>query len=185
MDNIHVDDHPEGDKTPKLEEIPRIKMLLAMLRWDVIPDEQATRYMKIEPDNEYQERRVLPVPLQILKITDNRRFPTEQIVSSTPTKQTEKPKPKKNINKPSVIISERQVEVAEVSQSQKFAIEQVLDATVLSIKGNKVTYEILGTIKLTEKEPKKATYLKPGQFVKVKITGLKEDESIKSVKHVD
>jgi hypothetical protein len=43
----------------------------------------------------------------------------------------------------------------------------------------------LGTIKLTEKEPKKATSLKEGQVVKVKITALKDDGSIKSVKFTD
>jgi hypothetical protein len=82
-------------------------------------------------------------------------------------------------------ISERQTEIAEVFQSQKFEIDQVLDATVLAVKGNKVTYEILGTIKLTEKEPKKAASLKEGQVVKVKITALKDDGSIKSVKCID
>lgn len=82
-------------------------------------------------------------------------------------------------------ISERQAEIAEVFQSQKFEIDQVLDATILAVKGNKVTYEILGTIKLTEKEPKKAASLKEGQVVKVKITALKDDGSIKSVKCID
>lgn len=79
-------------------------------------------------------------------------------------------------------VSERQAEIAEVFHSQKFEIDQVLEATVLGVKGNKVTYEILGTIKLTEKEPKKAATLADGQTVNVKITALKEDGSIKSVK---
>ncbi|MFN6519172.1 MAG: hypothetical protein RMY29_032415 [Nostoc sp. CreGUA01] len=82
-------------------------------------------------------------------------------------------------------ISERQAEIAIVFQSQKFEIDQVLEAIVLAVKGNKVTYEMLGTIKLTEKEPKKAASLKEGQVVKVKITALKEDGSIKSVKFID
>ncbi|MEH2295176.1 hypothetical protein [Nostoc sp.] len=82
-------------------------------------------------------------------------------------------------------ISERQAEIAEVFQSQKFEIDQVLDATVLSIKGNKVTYEMLGRIKLTEREPKKAASLEEGQIVKVKITALKEDGTIKSVKFIN
>jgi hypothetical protein len=79
-------------------------------------------------------------------------------------------------------ISQRQAEIAEVSQSQKFEVDQVLDASVLSIKGNKVTYQILEVIKLTEKEPKKAASLKEGQVVKVKIVAIKDDGSIKSVK---
>lgn len=82
-------------------------------------------------------------------------------------------------------ISERQAAITEVFQSQKFEIDQVLDATVLAVKGNKVTYEILGTIKLTEKEPKKAASLKEGQVVKVKITALKDDGSIKSIKLIE
>ncbi|MEH2381087.1 MAG: hypothetical protein V7K27_19740 [Nostoc sp.] len=82
-------------------------------------------------------------------------------------------------------VSERQAEIAVVFHSQKFEINQVLDATVLSVKGNRVTYEMLGTIKLTEKEPKKAASLKEGQVVKVKITALKDDGSIKSVKFIE
>ncbi|AKG20263.1 hypothetical protein [Calothrix sp. 336/3] len=81
-------------------------------------------------------------------------------------------------------VSERQAEIAKVLESQKFEIDQVLDATVLSVKKAKVTYEILGAIKLTENEHKKASSLekKLGVVVKVKIVALKEDGSIKSVK---
>ena len=81
-------------------------------------------------------------------------------------------------------LSERQAEIAKVLQSQKFEIDQILDATVISVKKPKVTYQILGTIKLTENEHKKAPWLeeKVGQMVKVKIAALKEDGSIKSVK---
>lgn len=82
-------------------------------------------------------------------------------------------------------ISERQAEIAIVFQSQKFEIDQVLEAIVLSVKGNKVTYEMLGTIKLTEKEPRKAASLKEGQVVKVKISALKDDGSIKSVRFTE
>ncbi|MBF2016956.1 MAG: hypothetical protein IGS23_17515 [Rivularia sp. T60_A2020_040] len=82
-------------------------------------------------------------------------------------------------------LSQRQAEIAKVLESQKFQIDQVLDAKVLGIKGNKVTYEILETIKLTEKEPKKAASLSEGQTTKVKIVALKDDGSIKSVKCVD
>ncbi len=78
--------------------------------------------------------------------------------------------------------SARQAEIAEVVASQAFKIGQILEATVTNIKGNKVTYEILGTIKLTEKEPKKASSLSEGQNVQVEIVDLKEDGSIKKVK---
>ncbi|AFZ22166.1 hypothetical protein [Allocoleopsis franciscana] len=83
-----------------------------------------------------------------------------------------------------VIESVRQAEIAEVTQSQAFALNQILEAKVLKIKGNKVTYEILGVIKLTEKEPKKASSLVEKQTVQVKITAL-QNGSIKSVKCVD
>jgi hypothetical protein len=84
-----------------------------------------------------------------------------------------------------IIESARQAEIAEVRQLQAFVVDQVLEAKVISIKGNKVTYEILGVIKLTEKEPKKAGSLVKDQIVQVKITVLKEDGSIKSVKCID
>jgi hypothetical protein len=45
-----------------------------------------------------------------------------------------------------------------------------------------VTYEILGTIKLTEREPRRASMLQEGQTVNVRIVSLKEDGSIRSVK---
>lgn len=84
-----------------------------------------------------------------------------------------------------IVESVRQAEIAEVRQSQSFAVDQILEATVTSIKGNKVTYEILGVIKLTVKEPKNASALKEGQMVQVNITALKEDGSIKNVKCVE
>ncbi|NEP60866.1 MAG: hypothetical protein F6K31_28425 [Symploca sp. SIO2G7] len=84
-----------------------------------------------------------------------------------------------------VVESARQAEIAEVISAHNFAVAQVLSATVTAIKGNRVTYEILGTIKLTQKEPKKAKSLSEGQIVKVEIVDLKEDGSIKKVKCVD
>ena len=83
-----------------------------------------------------------------------------------------------------LVESARQAEIAEVVSSHNFALGQILEATVIGIKGNKVTYEILGTIKLTEKEPKKAQSFSEGQKVKVEILDLKEDRSIKKVKWV-
>ncbi len=81
--------------------------------------------------------------------------------------------------------SARQQEIAKVMESQNFQVDQILEAKVTKISGNKVTYEILGTIKLTEKEPKKAGLLQEGQTVNVRIFSLKEDGSIKSVKCVE
>jgi nucleoid DNA-binding protein len=84
-----------------------------------------------------------------------------------------------------VFESARQAEISKVAKSQNFQVDQVLDATVTKINGNRVTYEILGTIKLTEREPKKASSFQEGQTVKVKIVSVKDDGTIKSVKFID
>ena len=81
------------------------------------------------------------------------------------------------------IQSEREAEIQAISASQDFEVGQKLEAIVVGIKGNKVTYEILGTIKLTVKEPKKASSLSEGQLIEVTVTGLKEDGSLKNVKY--
>ncbi|MFN7357552.1 MAG: hypothetical protein ACK5UZ_19995, partial [Pseudanabaena sp.] len=65
-----------------------IEMLLAMLRWDSMPNAEQTRYMTITA-KEYQNRPVLPTPLQVVEIADNRRFASKS--NSTP-----KPVPKSN-----------------------------------------------------------------------------------------
>jgi hypothetical protein len=81
-----------------------------------------------------------------------------------------------------VVKSARQAEIAKVTESQEFKEGDIIDAKVTKINGNRVSYEILGIIKLTEREPKKAGVLHEGQTVKVKIVSLKDDGSIKSVK---
>lgn len=81
-----------------------------------------------------------------------------------------------------VVESPRQVEIAKAIGSHEFAVGQIVEAKVTAVKGNKVTYEILGTIRLTEKEPKKAQSLSEKQTVKVEILDLKEDGSIRKVK---
>ncbi len=169
LKNIHENDHPEGRKATKLDELPRIEMLLAMLQCEGIQNSQDAEYMTIEP-NEYKERRVLPTPLQVAGVDDNRRID-----------QTSSPS-----TRPSIVVkSERQIEIAQAVQSKKFEIGQILEATVARINSNKVTYQMLEVLKLTEKEPRKAALFTEGQAVNVKITALKEDGSIKSVKCVD
>ncbi|MCU0544428.1 MAG: hypothetical protein MUE44_20010 [Oscillatoriaceae cyanobacterium Prado104] len=81
-----------------------------------------------------------------------------------------------------VVESARQVEIAKAISSYSFAIGQIIEAKVTAVKGNKVTYEILGSIRLTEKEPKKAQSLSEQQVVKVEVLDLKEDGSPKKVK---
>ncbi|MBW4505451.1 MAG: TIGR03986 family CRISPR-associated RAMP protein [Scytonematopsis contorta HA4267-MV1] len=159
--NISDDDHPKNAKAIKLEEIPRIQMLLAMLRWDIFLDKNKTQYMTIEP-NEYTERPVLPTPLQILDIVDNRKH---QVVNKHPIKL-----PTKNV-------------ITKDKNLRKFKIGEIVDARITKITGIKVTYQILETMqKSTEKEPNQAINLQELQIVKVIITALKEDDSIKNVK---
>jgi hypothetical protein len=43
VNNIHLDDHPEGYNAVKLDDIPRIQMLLLMLRCDCPPSPNDTR----------------------------------------------------------------------------------------------------------------------------------------------
>lgn len=94
---IAESDHPKGRRAEKLQEVPRIEMLLAMLRWNSsMPKSEETSYMTITP-NQYQNRPVLPTPLQIAEIPDNRRLASES--SSNPkftTNPTLKPVPKSN-----------------------------------------------------------------------------------------
>lgn len=82
-----------------------------------------------------------------------------------------------------VVESARQVEIAKAIGSHEFAVGQIVEAKVTAVKGNKVTYEILGTIRLTEKELKKAQSLSEGQTVKVEILDIKEDGSPKKLKY--
>ncbi|WP_414573272.1 hypothetical protein [Nostoc sp. CCY 9925] len=71
------------------------------------------------------------------------------------------------------------------NQSQKFEIDQILDATVVKITGSKVSYQVGDVFIPNEKEPKQAKNLQEKQIVKVKVkvTAIKEDGSIKHVKY--
>ncbi|MGI0485030.1 hypothetical protein ACN4EK_06310 [Pantanalinema rosaneae CENA516] len=84
-----------------------------------------------------------------------------------------------------VVPTEREAVIQAVTQANQFEIGQRLEATIAAIKGNKVTYEILGTIRLTEKEPRKASTLSESQPVTIEILDLKEDGSIRKVKCID
>jgi hypothetical protein len=78
--------------------------------------------------------------------------------------------------------SEREAEIQAVTQANKFEVGQDIEATVTAIRGNKVTYEILGSIKLTQKEPKLASKLSEGQILQVRIQDLREDGTLKRVR---
>lgn len=96
--------------------------------------------------------------------------------------------PTGEISKPEVM-SEREAELKVVTEANTFEVGQQLDATVTAIRGNKVTYELLGSIRLTVKEPKKIKDLEKSfdnkQKVRIKITQLKDDGSPKKVRAVD
>ena len=81
------------------------------------------------------------------------------------------------------IKSEREMELQALAAENTFEEGQILDATITAMKGNKVTYEILKTIKLTQKEPKlvKAGSLTAGQSLKIRIVSLKDNSTIKKV----
>jgi hypothetical protein len=168
-----------GENYPSLKEMPRIQMLLAMLSWPGV-SRNGARYMEIERHvrqphfgkpkpgdltvNEYKERPVLPTPLQIVGWEDKRVFEKSQVESSfTPPVKSQ-------------------------SQSKKgnYTCGQFLDAKVLKTqpkgKGMEITYEIQCEL---EETIKRKEYVKDigdllvGQKVKVTITDLKEDGTIR------
>jgi CRISPR-associated protein (TIGR03986 family) len=162
---LHELDHPDGHRAARLNEVPRIEMLLAMLRCDQTPDAETTRYMTIDA-KEYVNRPVLPTPLQIMNIPDTRRFISTQQNLNQATKE-------KTILKKS-------------SDSPNFHIGQVIEAEVFSKRGIQITYRILATDqKFCEKEHKKSEFLKEREIVNVKIKALKSDGSIKNVKFTE
>jgi CRISPR-associated protein (TIGR03986 family) len=65
------------NKKDKVVELTRVQMLLALLSWPG-PDRKETRYLQIEPDNEYSERRVLPTPLRVLEYASSETPATSQ-----------------------------------------------------------------------------------------------------------
>lgn len=165
---IHEIDHPEGRRATRLAEVPRIEMLLAMLQCDRTPDAGTTRYMTIE-NKAYVNRPVLPTPLQIMNIKDRRQLALTSVQNNA-SKQ----------------ISQKQSTTLKTPISARYYLEQELDAEVLKKKGVQITYKVLITDqKLTEREHKNANLLEEGQRVKVKVTALKEDGSIKNVKFTE
>jgi hypothetical protein len=82
------------------------------------------------------------------------------------------------------VMSEREAEIQAVIQTHMFEVGQELPAKVISITGNKVTYEILETIRLSPKEHKLSKHLREGQEITVRIEDLRDDGSIKRVKGI-
>ncbi|MEG4801780.1 TIGR03986 family CRISPR-associated RAMP protein [Microcoleus sp. ARI1-B5] len=102
LDGICCEDYPKTktrEQLQHLKELPRIEMLLAMLRCDNIPDAKQSRYMELE---KFKNRKVLPTPLDVMKISDNRRFYFANSPSkvTTESQSTEPPKNPSNLPKP-------------------------------------------------------------------------------------
>ncbi|WP_293136091.1 hypothetical protein [Microcoleus sp. bin38.metabat.b11b12b14.051] len=125
-------------------------------------DEACTKYLQSEQTNPQKMLEILGWSARLMKYY-REAGPIEEIIAP-------------------VAESGRQAEIAQFMQSQKFEIGQILEAKVTQINGNKVSYEILRTIKLTQKEPKKAQSLSQDQVVHVEILDLKEDGSLRKVK---
>lgn len=90
--------------------------------------------------------------------------------------------PTGEIERPTAVISEREMELQAVKQENTFTVGQELESTITAVRGNNVTYELLGKIKLTQKEHKKANEMSEGQKVRVEILQLRDDGLPKKVK---
>ena len=89
--------------------------------------------------------------------------------------------PTGEIQRPTVM-SEREAELKAVNEVNTFVVGQTLEATVTAIRGNKVTYQFLKIIKLTQKEPKKASEMSVGQKLEIEIIQLRDDGLPKKIK---
>ncbi|MGG6269701.1 TIGR03986 family type III CRISPR-associated RAMP protein [Leptolyngbya sp. AN03gr2] len=174
LERIAETDHPVTGKVQFLREVPRIKMLLSMLSWSKFPAAEQTRYMTIEPTNEYKERPVLPTPFQVMGECDR---DDRQITT------TAAPRPKKA--KSSEVVSQRSQREAEISAivaEMEFAIGQIVVARVSAKKGNKLTIEFAKGLPSTQKEPKWSERLEVGNCVRVEISDKYEDGRIRKWK---
>lgn len=180
LNHIGESDHPTTGKAKSLIELPRIRMLLAMLQWNAAPNIDKTRYMimTIGP-NEYIDRPVLPTPFQVLGALD--RDTRKLHVSATV-----KPKPKASVpTKPESMQAEEQRQALQTPQLPQRTAGQIIDATITAINGRKVTYEIIEgaqRFKRSNEEHKLYQMLQVGQTVKVQIVSFNDDGTIKKVK---
>ena len=165
LENIHENDHPEGRKATRLDELPRIKMLLAMLQCEGLKNSRDADYMTIEP-NEYKARRVLPTPLQVAGIDDDRRVNDRKASTST-------------------VVTKNKV------QTSNYVCGKAVGATVVKIepqkKGVEATYQIKCEIEgiIKRKEYFKGTApFSVKENVEVEITSIKEDGKIQKVKWI-
>lgn len=182
-------DHPKQGRASKLEDIPRIKMLLAMLSWDDAPPVEKTRYMEIErtkrpqvgnDKNEYKERPVLPTPLDILGWEDYRRigFPkadspagqSKNNVSSDPAR------PRGNT------LSERQVKPRKAAKESGLQEGAIVAAEIVKISGREVTVAIAA--QTLKKKNRRVSQRQVGDPVRIRIE-LLEDGAIKKFEFLE
>jgi hypothetical protein len=81
--------------------------------------------------------------------------------------------------------SAKQAAIREAAAAARFEIGKVVEATIKTIKGKEVTYELLGNIRLTQKESKKADQLSVGDSVQVAIVELRETGVPKKLRLTD
>lgn len=91
LKNIAETEHPKDCKATHLYELPRIQMLLAMLNWANHPSYEQTKYMELD---DFKHRKVLPNPLDVMNLPDNRRFSSVNPSSENVKKQSDSSKPK-------------------------------------------------------------------------------------------
>jgi hypothetical protein len=86
---------------------------------------------------------------------------------------------------PVEVESIRQAERRQAAKAASFQVGQGVEATIAKIDGNKVTYQLPGELRLTQKEPRRFKELTVEQQVQVEITELREDGVPKKVKLLD
>lgn len=183
-------DHPQEGRAFRLEDVPRIKMLLAMLSWKDAPSSDQTRYMEIErtrpprigtDQNEYKERPVLPTPLDILGWEDNRRIDSPQ---PNPKMSQPRENSSSNLAEPSVAgLSERQQEIRKAAEEANLQQESVVSAKIVKIKGKEVTIEIAA--QRPKKKTKRADQWQEGQAIRIRITELRRDGTVQGFEFVE
>lgn len=96
---ISENDHPKNTRAKSLKEVPRIEMLLAMLQCQQNIEVNQLAYMELD---EFRNRPVLPTPLDIMKIQDNRQFPSVKSSSENKAEipSTEQPQNLSDFPKP-------------------------------------------------------------------------------------
>jgi len=171
---ISENDHPQGKTATKLREVPRIEMLLAMLRCD-LPNERVD-HMDLDG---FKERKVLPNPLDIRDIPDQRRLSRGNNSPSERSGRSHYP----TVSPPAVQFI--RPEASPFSEGQQIEAK-VVDIQVQEGKKKKttITYEIDGSDCFAREEVyKKEVILTTGDTVKVIIDKV-QGESIRKVKHL-